>query len=411
MFDTHSQAGLAGSTNSFITAYGRLLDSVERAMSEAGVDGELAAAHQEYAEVVGDVASMSGVQQRLDVASQRLTDVVSRARAVVSARDTLTEASRVYVQEVGDALPTLYAATPEPEALAAIASGMMTLVWLHGAGIVGAGGLPGANSFLGTSAFGAWPAGNGDAAAAAPTTTWAAGGSFEEDDFGSMRSTASPAGDTEIVWQEFSIAEDGQIRQRAVPSSSHEEQASSEPPRIRPAESSDGETPFARRLGKQSDRRFGDDPVGDVERALSTYQNHLRQLGWVDPVASAVGQVAPTILDATTADLTSAYLRLAQGVGTVPELYASYARFVTSSIQLVERQLALTRTYEQLISAALAGQRPADIRRTADHHYHSFLSEVREAWSRVDIATLTPDQLAAMASSLARAADAQRAAT
>jgi hypothetical protein len=414
MFDPHSNAGLAGSTNSFVTAYGRLLDSIEQALSVAGVETELAIAQEEYAAVISDVTSMSGVQQRLDEASRRVSDVVARATEISSAHATLAEATRLYLQEIGHALPTLYATTPDLEALAAIASGMTTLAWLHG--LRNGGGLDGvgSNGFFGSPSPGAWPAGNGDTTGTAtPTTVWPVhDASRAGDGYGSISSAPSSPGDNDIVWQEFSVAEDGQITQRSVPASSYADGPAHGPPG-RDAEPGDATSPFVPRRDAPSGHRAGGDPVEQVERALSTYQQQLRELGWAgplerDPSANAVGQGS---LDSSTAELTGAYLRLAQGVGTLPELYASYARYVATSIQLVERQLALTRSYEQLISAALAGRRPGDVRRTADHQYHSFLSSVREAWTRVDPTTLSPEQLAAMASSMALAADIHRAAT
>jgi hypothetical protein len=241
-------------------------------------------------------------------------------------------------------------------------------------------------------------------------TGWAGTDTGHHANGGEAAATAAPpVDDDEIVWQEFSMGEDGQITERSVPSSANHAADRASNPSGPPPPSAD---PFAARAATAGGASATRDPVADVERALRAYRDALASLGLphdAGPDSSRASPHGPSF-EQSSADLTSTYLRLMQGAGTLPELYASYARFVAASTLLVERQLGLVRMYEQLLAAAAAGRRPVDARRAAEAEYQSFLSSVRDVWSNLDTAAIPPDTLAAMSASMAQAAEAHRAA-
>ena len=109
-------------------------------------------------------------------------------------------------------------------------------------------------------------------------------------------------------------------------------------------------------------------------------------------------------LEQRTADLAGAYLRLASGTGSIPDLYHHYARFLATSTELIEQQLLVVRNYERLIATALRERRPGGLRGDAEQHYRRFLATVRDAWSELDPDELTPERLAALSELTARAA-------
>src|SRR5262249_39121851 len=162
--------------------------------------------------------------------------------------------------------------------------------------------------------------------------------------------------DDGIVWQELAVGDDGRIVQRsATPGRGAHERSSNSPSAERPPDASSTSSGGSRST----------DPVGRGDPAFKAYVEGLRAAG--PPVAP--GDPAPALengsassrsdLERRSADLTAAYLRLAQGVGSVPDLFLSYARFLGSASELVDRELALLGAYERLVAASQKGGRPA----------------------------------------------------
>jgi hypothetical protein len=261
-------------------------------------------------------------------------------------------------------------------------------------------------------------------------SSWDAGPDAEATAGAESPASTDASDDDGIVWQELSIGGDGQIVQRetARPQSGP---GQGEPRRAgasRKPSASRGGTVGAQTSAPTTDPAYPGtagaarapqpDPAQLIERAYATYAEGLRAAGVPvspsegiasSPAASASTGAVLSDLEQHRLELTSAYLRLAQGIGSVPDLYASYARLLGTASELMEQQLALARSYERLLANARA-QRPADLRQAADHHYRRFLAAVRQVWSQVDPSTLPPERLSAMTAGTARGATLHRAA-
>ncbi len=351
MIDGRSDLGLAGA-DTFTTAYAHLVEDLERALWQDET-GAVIDAYQTYTNACEQALADPHVQQRVTNALEDLTAALSRALERPGARAAIDEAAAAYVLEVGAAWPQLHPDEHGVEALLALATGMTTLAWLFG---LGSSGLVSPFGLTSTPTFD--PSSNG---------------------FGDAFTVDPGVDDDGIVWQEFGVGEDGEIVQRTAAPSSPPPRAKAPPP---PPPS--------------------DDPVEQVRRALSDYEAGLKAIGIPDGPSDSPGQAA---------DLTGAYLRLLQGTGTVPDVYASYARLVEIATELVERQVRLARGYEQLLQAALSGHRPDELQRTADERYRRLMETIRDAWARLDPATASSEQLAELAAATSRAAKLHEAAS
>jgi hypothetical protein len=120
--------------------------------------------------------------------------------------------------------------------------------------------------------------------------------------------------------------------------------------------------------------------------------------------APAPAPEGPLDLEQRTEELTGAYLRWAQGLGSLPELSVAYARFLGSANALMQQQVTLVQGYERLMTLAMLGRSPVQMRQAVDGHYRTFLAAVQEAWTGVDPADLPAEQLSAMTARTAQAA-------
>jgi hypothetical protein len=402
VFDEQSESQLVAPAKSFVAAYERLLDDLERALWYDDA-GNVVDAYQEYTDAYAEALSDPLVYQRVAGALERLTDALRRALERLDAREQVDGAVARYLEDVGSAWPSLLQSR-ELDSLVAVATGMATLAWLNGLGSSGLVSPFGATELFPTLSAAhtrpsppssdGWNRDVGDAA-------WAGG-----DGAPAEPAALSVEDDDGIVWQELSVGDDGQIVQHAA--------SPTAPGRPRDTAPRERKTRADAHPGGASTS----DPVALVERAYAEYIEALSAAGapvsLPDPRVPAPGPPASDAradLGQRSADLTAAYLRLAQGVGSVPDLYLSYARFLGSATELVEHELALVRSYERLMTAAAQGTRPAQLRRAVDAHYHRFIASVREAWEQVEPERLSPDRLSALTATTARAAAIHDAAT
>jgi hypothetical protein len=358
MFDDQTESVLAPTGTPFALAYERLVEELENALWQDGA-GNVSAAYEEYTNAYAEALADPMIYQRVVTALQQLTDALTQALARPGARTAADEAVAHYLRDIGTAWPELRGDSGALDSIAAVASGMVTIAWLQGLGASGLMGPFGATTLFQTTPSAAADATNGPA--------WG-----EPDPF-------TPSVDDDgIVWQELSVGDDGQIVQRPVNPAS----AGGTPP--------PPPTPEAH-PGPQGD------PVRLVRDAYDAYRRTAN--GAAAPAAGKRSE-----LEQRSTELTAAYLRLAQGVGSVPELFLTYARFLGSASELVEQELELVRTYERLVTPTLQRSRAAQHQAPADEEYGRFVAAVRDAWAQTDPASLTPEQLSELAELTAKAA-------
>lgn len=360
--------------DTFSTAYQHLVEDLERALW-LDESGAVVDAYQAYTDACEQALADPQVQQRVTSALADLTAALGRALERSDARALVEDAAASYVREVGAAWPDLHPREDGVEALLAVATGMTTLAWLFGlgsTGLVTPFGLAGGG-------LGGWGA-----------TSNGSSPSFAEEFAPAEPDPVEDGDDDGILWQEFDVGDDGEIVQKQAAPNDRPAAA----PRAAPA----GAQPAA-----------GGDPVDRVRRAFADYENGLKALGI--PVALAHEPDPAPEIDRRGAELAGSYLRLLHGSGTVPDVYAHYARLLESATQLLERQVALARGYEQLMQAALQGRRPEQLRRAADDGYQRLVATIRDAWSEIDPARVSPEQLADLAETTARAAKLHEATT
>jgi hypothetical protein len=354
MLDGPPDLGLASTAETLAAAYQRLVEDLERALW-LDESGALTDAYQAYQDACDQALADPQVAERVSVALQELTTALGRAIERPEARALTEEAAEGYLRDVGAAWSDLHAREDSVEALLAVANGMTTLAWLFGLGssaLIAPFGAPA--SGLG----GSWPAAadnvHDDALAAAPAA-------YTDDDG--------------ILWQEFDVGDDGEIVEHTRPA---------EPPRGAPPSPPRTQAP-----------RSAPHSADAAERVRRAYADYERSVG---------GRPAATRQGTPERDLLAAYLGLLGGTGSPVDVYATYARMVENAAELMERQLALARGYEQLLEAALQGRRPEEMRRGADERYRDLLATIRDAWAQADPTTMTPQQLADLADTTARAA-------
>jgi hypothetical protein len=359
-----------------------------------------------------------------------LTEVLNRALENSEVRGLVQEAAAEYLRLLREAWPRLTSENPDSEAFAAMATGMTTLAYLYGLGNDGFVDYLGATSPFAPATAGspwsrqtnaAWTDAQGDDSLG---ETSADTGRAEDAD------ESSAPDDDGIVWQEFSVGEDGQIVQRAAPSPMNGDRSGGSRPDGpsvgtprdggRDGPPASAKTADSARQVRASETRAGGgappaDPVQIVERAYAAYVDGLRLAGARLPKDSGRLTSAPRAdevsagsaqseLDQRAAELVGAYLRLAHGIGYAPDAYLSYCRLLATVTELVERQLALVRDYEQLLEKTAQAKQAGNVKQAVDTHYRRFLTAVRTAWSQIDPSSLPPEQLSAMTASTARAA-------
>jgi hypothetical protein len=394
MFDVHSDLGVTAG-EPFAAAYQRLLAALESAWPD---DAQaVASAYQGYTGACEQALADPRVQQQVTAALSELTSVLGQARARPEARALVDEAARSYIDEVGAAWSELRADEAGVEALLALATGMTTLAWLFGLGSntqVAPFGLAG-----GLDAAG----GPFDAFAEPP----------EPDHSGAA---ATPEAGDDIVWQEFDVGEDGEIIRRTAnssppvsppPPANHGPAgggARTETGRSRPAARS-GPTGPGGPTGARSREAPEVDPLERVRRAYAEYADGIQALGGLGiPLGTTTGREAAPAADVNqrTNELLGSYLRLLYGSGTWPDVYSGYARLLESTTELLQRQNSLARSYEHLLQVAL--RRHEQLRSAADQRYQRLVGTLRDAWSQIDPATLSPKQLAELADLTGRTA-------
>jgi hypothetical protein len=402
----HSDSAVTSSAGDFAAAYQRLVAELEAALwYDDG--GRVDAAYQELTDAYSRALADPQVSERLNGALQRLTDALGQALDREAARSAVEQAAAQYLREIGEAWPHLRAREGDAEALVAVATGMTTLAWLFGLGAAGLvapfastdlfatnGGGGSWTTAVGGSPGDGWGAPPGERAAAADSPTPA---------------PAQDGDDDGIVWQEFAVGDDGEIVER--PAAPEGGAGLGRP-------ESDGPS------GQSADREArvpGDaarpaDPVEMVERAYGAYIQGLQasgapvgapaagDAGAASSAAAAPAAPSPLDLEQRTGELTAAYLRWVQGVGSLPELSGAYARLLGSANALIQQQVTLVQGYERLIALAMLGRSPVQMRQAVDGHYRSFLAAVREAWAGVDPADLSAERLSAMTARTAQAA-------
>src|SRR5437870_621862 len=136
MFDGQSDSGLATPATSFVLAYERLLEDLERALWYDDA-GNVVDAYQEYTDSYREALSDPIVYQQVAGALQRLTEALSRALEPTEARTQVEEAVARYLDEVGSGWSQLRGGSRDLESLVAVATGMATLAWLDGLGSSG----------------------------------------------------------------------------------------------------------------------------------------------------------------------------------------------------------------------------------------------------------------------------------
>ena len=212
------------------------------------------------------------------------------------------------------------------------------------------------------------------------------------------------ADDDGIVWQEFSVGDDGQIVQTTAGATPNVVSGNGD---VRSAgDRADREVVGERRRSGRQRRAApsSDDPVSHVQAALRTYVSGLTSSGFtVDPWALAPAGHVPTAFDLErqSADVTASYLRAANGLGSLTDVYGSYARLLGSIAQLVEQHLAHVRRIEQLASTARSAPARGG---SADQLYRQFVAATRDAWTRVEPEDLSPEDLATLNEVISEAA-------
>jgi hypothetical protein len=398
MFEDPRDVATATPASPFAVAYERLTADLEQALWYDDA-GHVSDAYQEYTDACAEALSDPAISERVNRALQRLTGTLEQALARHDARARVDDAAAGYLSDVGAAWHELERQRGDVESLVALATGMTTLAWLFGLGTTGP----------------ITPFGPHDLFGPAPASTFGDSGGFtyaSESNGNGGTAAAEPAADAAdgdgIVWQEFAVGESGEIVQRAANGGSPPRaEAPPRRPREEPGPSRPDRGPRTQH-GPAADRT---DPAGDplarMDRAFASYADALRAAGI--PVGGAPGHTPPgaalsSDLEQRTADLAGAYLRLGAGTGSIPDLYHHYAAFLAGATQLVEEQLSVVRNYERLIAATLQGRRPGRLRHDAEAHYQRFLTTVRDAWSQIDPADLTPERLTALSALTARAA-------
>lgn len=411
MDNGHSDIGVAAPASPQAAAYKGLLDQLEQVLPSQDF-ADATEAYEQYADAYAQAVSDPAIRQRVSSASQRLTEALNRALEDSQVRGTVQEATTEYLRLIEESWPSLTSEGPDGEAFTAVATGMTTLAYLYGLG---------RDDFIerlgATSPF----------APATPEGPWSRhlGSGQAEDTDDSLTSD-----DDDIVWQEFSVGEDGQIVQRAVPSKVSSNRSGGSRPVGAPDAAprhSDGNDPSAAakaagsaRQAPANARRSGHagthgDPAKIIENAYADYVEGLRLAGASLPTDSDglapprraggvfASQSQPELHQQVT-ELITAYLGLAQGMGYVPDPYLSYCRLLANATELAERQVALVHSYERLLERAAQGKRAGSVKQAVDTQYRRFLTAVRAAWSEVDPSSLPPEQLSAMTASTARAA-------
>jgi hypothetical protein len=374
----HPDIGVASPAGDLASAYQRLLADLETALWYD--DDQVAEAYREYTDAHAQALSDPLVSERVSRALDRLTAALALSLERGEARAAVERASADYLRDVGDAWPRLRASESEVESLTAVATGMTTLAWLFG---LGASGLitpfGSADLFPTAAVTGSWSTPAGDA-----------GGSG----WGTPSGSGAAPDDGGIVWQEFAVGDDGEIVERAAPAGGRGTEAPG-------PTGGDTAGPAA------ADPGHDGDPVDAVERAYAAYLAGLRSSGAVvttHPDPAVPSPPAPAEVERGMSDLAASYLRWTQGVGSLPDLYGAYARFLGGATALIGRQLDLIQGYERLMALAAQGRSPDQVRRTADAHYRRFLAALREGWAGIDPSDLPPDRLSALVAMTTQAA-------
>src|SRR3954447_13639895 len=102
MLDTLPDVGLSFPADTFLVAYQRFVEDLERALGIDEAEG-VAHAYQAYARVCEEALSEPHVQQRVTSALGDLTAALNRALEHPSARAAIDEAATSYLHEVGGA--------------------------------------------------------------------------------------------------------------------------------------------------------------------------------------------------------------------------------------------------------------------------------------------------------------------
>ena len=430
MVNGHSDIGVVAQASPQAAAYKSLLDQLQQVLPPQDF-ADATEAYKEYADAYAQMVSDPMVRLRATSASQRLTEVLNRALENSEVRGMVQDAAAEYLRLIGEAWPRLTSENPDSEAFAAMATGMTTLAYLYGLGSDGFVDHLGATSpFTPATLEGPWSRHTSSARTAAQGNdslgeTSAGTGRAEDAD------ESSAPDDDGIVWQEFSVGEDGQIVQRAAPSPARGERSGGSrragPPADPPPDggrngpSASAKTADSARQVRASETRVGGgatsaNPVQIVERAYAAYVEGLRLAGArlpkdsdrpapPRPADEASAGSAQSELDQRATELIGAYLRLAHGIGYAPDPYLSYRRLLATVTELAERQLALIRSYEQLLEKTAQAKQAGNVKQAVDTQYRRFLTTVRTVWSQIDPSSLPPEKLSAMTASTARAAD------
>lgn len=405
-----------------IAAFQHLLDNLQLSLAEGGADRSVVEAYERYGRAMDDVSTDPSAYDRVMGAADALTAAMLNALENPRLDELVDDAVREFLREVAEGFRSLGDddLDVDVDSAVALAAGMATIGWLRSL-----------RSRSGDNVA------NGRARPDhAAQTTWRSGEHSMEDtvhaDEGAtidqpaeqpVDRAEDDADQDEIVWQEFSVGEDGKVnRHLGQPVEPRRDwsgmrgPASGDEVGTRRGETGSERAGPAREGGPGAARpEAPDSPVEAVDRAYRAFVDGLRAAGLPGSGGEA-DRMAPSSawnpqeLERSTADLTGAYLRWAQGIGTVPELYLSYARFVGLATELIERQLRLVQEYEHLLGATLRQRGPAS-RRDAAQLYERFVAEVRNAWSDVDPTTLPPEQLAAMTARISEAAEIHRRST
>jgi hypothetical protein len=382
---------LLDTTGTLRDAYEALLAKIEAALGYDDL-AELTTAYQDYTDTYVGVLSGTVSADVLGATSRRFLDVIGRLVDRGDAVERLDDATADYFADFAEACDRLDGDVPDLESLVSAAAATTLLSWLQVA-----------------------------AQAGARTESTASADPFH---FQAEEQTMTSSGterdlsadDDGIVWQEFAVGDDGQIVQTssaspatAQPRSANGDlgaaQPESEPESVSEPVSERAEPRRRRRSERQRhDAPTGRDPVAHVQAALRDYVAGLASSGFtVDPWALAPSERVPTTLDLErqSAEVTASYLRAANGVGSLTELYATYARLLASVSQLVEQHLAHVRRIEQLASTARNIPRRGV---SADQLYRQFVAATRDAWTLVEPDDLSADDLATINETVAEAA-------
>jgi hypothetical protein len=412
MVNGQSDIGVAAQASPQAAAYQALLDQLERVLPPQNLT-DATEAYEEcvnaYAQAVADPL----IRQRVTSASQRLADVLNRVLDDSQVRGMVHEATTEYLRQIGEAWPRLTTEDPDSQTFAAVATGMTTLAYLYGMASLGFADQLGVTSpFAPATLAGSW--------SRQASSAWTA-------DVGDDPPWGTPAGTDR--------AEEGQIVKRAAPSQASGDGPGGSRPGHSPAAAprhggEDGPSASARKADsarrvraretQARETRAGEgptpaDPVQIVEHAYAAYVEELQRAeasvpkrsdGLTLPQRGDGGPrgVSQPELDQRTAELISAYLRLAHGIGYAPNAYLSYFRLRTAATELAERQLTLFHSYERLLERAVQATPTGKTKKAVDAQYQRFLTAVRTAWSQVDPSSLRPEQLSAITASTARAA-------